>query len=109
VHAHDMRHFKNCHLARMSDGHFCVIRDLGPVKGGKGLKHHEILVDFSRQAFVRFVLFRRRRKALQTVQIEISSRTPTMGQQLKPRLMAASGAGQTATLGRSATLTRPSS
>jgi hypothetical protein len=31
-----MRHFKDCHLARMSDGHFCIIRDLGPVKGGKG-------------------------------------------------------------------------
>jgi hypothetical protein len=28
----------NCHLARMSDG---VIRNLGPVKSGKGLKHHE--------------------------------------------------------------------
>ena len=24
---------------------------LGPVKGGKGLKHHEILVEFSWQAF----------------------------------------------------------
>jgi hypothetical protein len=42
-----LRHFKNCHLARMSDGHFCIIRDLGPVKGGKGLKHHEVVVDFS--------------------------------------------------------------
>jgi len=103
-----MRHFKNCHLARMSDGHYCVIRDLGPVKGGKGLKHHEVVVNFTWQAFVRFVLVRRRRKALRTLQTEISSRTPTMGQQLKPRLMAASGAGQTATLGRSATLTRPS-
>ena len=47
MHAHDMKQFKNCHLARMSDGHFCVIRDLGPVKGGKGLKHHEVVVDFT--------------------------------------------------------------
>jgi hypothetical protein len=39
-----MSHFKNCHLARMSDGHFCIIRDLEPVKGGKGLKHHEVVV-----------------------------------------------------------------
>jgi hypothetical protein len=46
MHAPGMRHFKNCHLARMSDGHFCIIRDLGPVKGGKGLKHHEVVVDF---------------------------------------------------------------
>jgi hypothetical protein len=53
-----MRHFKNCHLARMSDGHYCIIRDLGPVKGGKGLKHHEVVVNFSWQAFVRFVLVR---------------------------------------------------
>ena len=108
MHAHNMRHFKNCHLARMSDGHYCVIRDLGPVKGGKGLKHHDVVVNFSWQAFVRFVLVRRRRKALQTLQTEKSSRTPTMGQQLQPRLMAASGAGQTATLGGSATLTKPS-
>jgi hypothetical protein len=31
----------------MSDGHYCLVRDLGPVKGGKGLKHHEVVVDFS--------------------------------------------------------------
>jgi hypothetical protein len=28
----------------MSDGHYCFLRDLGPVKGGKGLKHHEVIV-----------------------------------------------------------------
>ena len=49
----------------MSDGHYCVIWDLGPVKGGKGLKHHEVVVDFTWQAFVRFFLVRRRRNALQ--------------------------------------------
>jgi hypothetical protein len=43
----------------MSDGHYCVIRDLGPVKGGKGLKHHEVVVNFTWQAFVRFVVVRR--------------------------------------------------
>jgi hypothetical protein len=57
----------------MSDGHYCVIRDLGPVKGGKGLKHHEVVVDFTWRAFVRFVLVRRRRKALQTLQTETRS------------------------------------
>ena len=31
----------------MSDGHYCLVRDLGPVKGGKGLKHHEVVVDFT--------------------------------------------------------------
>jgi hypothetical protein len=103
-----MRHFKNCHLARMSDGHFCIIRDLGPVKGGKGLKHHEVIVAFTWRALAGFVLPRRRRKHPQTLQTEMSSRTPTIGQKLKPRRVAASGPGQTATLGRSATLTRPS-
>src|ERR1700691_5872303 len=58
MHPHGMRHFKNCHLARMSDGHYCVIRDLGPVKGGKGLKHHEVVVDFTWRAFVRLLPLR---------------------------------------------------
>jgi hypothetical protein len=71
-----MRHFKNCHLARMSDGHFCIIRDLGPVKGGKGLKHHEVVVDFTWRALAGFVFLRRRRKPQKTVQSEISSRHP---------------------------------
>jgi hypothetical protein len=31
----------------MSDGHYCIVRDLGPVKGGKGMKHHEVIVDFN--------------------------------------------------------------
>jgi hypothetical protein len=28
----------------MSDRRYCVIRDLGLVKGGKGMKHHEVLL-----------------------------------------------------------------
>ena len=39
--------FKDCRLARMSDSHYCIVRDLGPVKGGKGMKHHEVVVDFN--------------------------------------------------------------
>jgi hypothetical protein len=39
--------FKDCRWARMSDGHFCLVRDLGLVKGGKGLRHHEVVVDLS--------------------------------------------------------------
>jgi hypothetical protein len=31
----------------MSDGHYCLVRDLGLVKGGKGLRHHEVVVDLS--------------------------------------------------------------
>ena len=42
-----MTYFKNCRLARMSDGHYCLLRDLGPVKGGKGMKHHEVIMDFT--------------------------------------------------------------
>ena len=42
-----MRRFKNARLARMSSGHYCVIRDLGLVKGGKGLRHHEVVLDLS--------------------------------------------------------------
>lgn len=41
---------KNCRLARMSSGRYCLIRDLGLVKGGKGLRHHEVLIAFSVQA-----------------------------------------------------------
>jgi hypothetical protein len=36
-----MERFKDCRLARMSSGHYRLIRDLGTVKGGKGLRHHE--------------------------------------------------------------------
>jgi hypothetical protein len=54
----------------MSDGHFCVIRDLGPVKGGKGLKHHEVVLDFSWRALTGF-LFRRRRNILQPFETEM--------------------------------------
>jgi hypothetical protein len=42
--------FKNCRFARMSSGRYCLIRDLGPVKGGKGLRHHEVLIAFSLRA-----------------------------------------------------------
>jgi hypothetical protein len=54
VHPQGIKRFQGCHLARMSDGHYCIIRDLGPVKGGKGLKHHEVIVDFSWRALTNF-------------------------------------------------------
>jgi hypothetical protein len=31
----------------MSDGHYCIVKDLGPVKGGKGMRHHEVIIDFT--------------------------------------------------------------
>ena len=40
-------YFKAATLARMSDGTLCLVRDLGLVKGGKGMKRHETLVIFS--------------------------------------------------------------
>jgi hypothetical protein len=45
-----MFNFKGCRLARMSSGRYCIIRDLGLVKGGKGMKHHEVLIDISFRA-----------------------------------------------------------
>lgn len=38
----------------MSSGRYCLIRDLGPVKGGKGLKHHEVVLELSWRGFFRF-------------------------------------------------------
>jgi hypothetical protein len=39
----------------MSDGHYCVVRDLGPVKGGKGMRHHEVILDFTVRGVVAFL------------------------------------------------------
>ena len=63
MHAAEM--FRNCRLARMSDGHYCFVRDLGPVKGGKGMKHHEVVLDLNRRGIVTFVrgLFAKLRRA----------------------------------------------
>jgi hypothetical protein len=46
---------RNCRLARMSDGHYCFVRDLGPVKGGKGMKHHEVVLDLTFRGVLRFL------------------------------------------------------
>ena len=39
----------------MSSGTYCIIRDLGLVKGGKGMRHHEVLVTFSLKAAWRWL------------------------------------------------------
>jgi hypothetical protein len=41
-------YFEGGRLARMSNGTYCIIRDLGLVKGGKGLRHHECLLRIPR-------------------------------------------------------------
>ncbi|ANW02291.1 hypothetical protein LMTR13_21070 [Bradyrhizobium icense] len=48
-------HFRGAKFARMSSGTYCIIRDLGLVKGGKGMRHHEVLVTFSLRALWRWV------------------------------------------------------
>jgi len=48
-------HFQGAKFARMSSGTYCVIRDLGLVKGGKGMRHHEVLVTFSVKAAWRWM------------------------------------------------------
>jgi hypothetical protein len=37
----------------MSSGRYCLIRDLGLVKGGKGLRHHDVLIAFSVRAMLK--------------------------------------------------------
>jgi hypothetical protein len=46
--------FKDCRLARMSD-HYCLLRSLGPVQGGNGMKHHEVVIDFSRRGVLKLL------------------------------------------------------
>ena len=45
-------------FARMSSGHRCLIRDLGLVKGGKGLRHHEVVLELSLRGLLRFAASR---------------------------------------------------
>jgi hypothetical protein len=54
------------------------VRDLGPVKGGKGMKHHEVIVDFNRRGIVTFVgrLFARERQSPQPLGTRLGMRDP---------------------------------
>ncbi len=47
--------FKGSRLARMSSGQYCLIRDLGLVKGGKGLRHHEVVLCLSWRGLAQFL------------------------------------------------------
>lgn len=42
-------------FARMSSGTWCLVRDLGPVKGGKGMKHFQPIVAFSAKGLYSFI------------------------------------------------------
>lgn len=42
-------------LARMSSGTWCLVRDLGLVKGGKGMRHFEPIMTFSFRALMRYL------------------------------------------------------
>jgi hypothetical protein len=71
--------FKDCRLARMSDGHYCFVRDLGPVKGGKGMKHHEVILDLNRRGIATFIgrLFARERQPSQSLGVRLGVREPS--------------------------------
>jgi len=49
---------KDVRFARMSSGHRCLIRDLGLVKGGKGLRHHEVVLELSWRGIFRLAAAR---------------------------------------------------
>jgi len=56
-----MLRFADIRFARMSSGHRCLIRDLGPVKGGKGLRHHDVVLELSWRGLLKFAASRIRR------------------------------------------------
>ncbi|WP_349631307.1 hypothetical protein [Bradyrhizobium sp. AUGA SZCCT0222] len=39
----------------MSSGRFCLVRDLGLVKGGKGMRHHEVVIAFSARELLKWL------------------------------------------------------
>lgn len=51
-----MGRFAHTRWARMSSGRYCLIRDLGLVKGGKGLRHHEVVLTLSWYGVFRFLI-----------------------------------------------------
>jgi hypothetical protein len=51
-----MGRFAQTRWARMSGGQYCLIRDLGLVKGGKGLRHHEVVLTLSWSGILRFLI-----------------------------------------------------
>jgi hypothetical protein len=54
MHAPRMLRRADIRFAKMSSGHRCLIRDLGLVKGGKGLRHHEVVLELSWRGIFRY-------------------------------------------------------
>ena len=79
-----MAYFKDCRLARMSSGRYCLIRDLGPVKGGKGLKHHEVVVDFTLRGFVRSLWQSWQKAAISPERMQTAQQSPQSPQHPQP-------------------------
>jgi hypothetical protein len=55
-------YFKGSAFARMSSGEYCIIRDLGLIKGGKGMRHHEVVLRLSWSGFAQAIRSVLRRK-----------------------------------------------
>jgi hypothetical protein len=58
----------------MSDGHYCVVRDLGLVKGGKGMRHHEVVIGLSLRELLNSL-----RGSLRNVTQRLRTRTTAAG------------------------------
>jgi hypothetical protein len=49
-------YFKGAQLVRMSNGDYCLVRPLGLVRGGKGMKHHDNLLQLTPRGLVRALI-----------------------------------------------------
>ncbi|MFZ0764570.1 MAG: hypothetical protein WA650_20665 [Bradyrhizobium sp.] len=56
----------------MSSGRYCLIRDLGLVKGGKGLRHHELLLELSWRGILQFAAAKVRNRAARSLRPQAS-------------------------------------
>ena len=59
-------------IVRMSSGRYCLIRDLGLVKGGKGLRHHELLLVLSWRGILQFAAAKVRNRAARSLRPQAS-------------------------------------
>jgi hypothetical protein len=53
----------------MSSGRRCLIRDLGLVKGGKGLRHHEVVLELTWRGLFRFMVSNRRTESAPAIRV----------------------------------------
>ena len=69
-------YFKDAKLARMSNGALYLVRDLGPVKGGKGMKHHEMIMPLNLRAAIAFARSARPKAGWPEMPGELGANTP---------------------------------